>query len=294
MSKKYGLIWATSPYCFQTLERKLRQQSEKGWMIDKVGTLFARYKSCEPKKRSVQVIYDPDAVEYDVERSPYSQGLEEYISEAGWVKACDYFKQKIYYNEDPDAVPIETDDRLKLQSIKDSMRPTNLFGFVVIFLFAIFFGVFGDAVAGTFSSPGYLTFKAGFLAMALLPTYFLVSYVRYALWVHNSEVSLEAGGGLADGNGALILDWIMVAASLVLLLVFIIGSVQETGDTDEGMKMVIDFVTFFFILSIGRNLAIFLRDKLRGQGKKTGSWVVILFMFVIFLLLFTLRSFLLG
>ena len=58
--------------------------------------------------------------------------------------------------------------------------------------------------------------------------------------------------------------------------------------------MVINFVTFFFIISIGRNLAIFLRDKLRVQDKKTGSWVVILFMFAIFLLLFTLRDFLLG
>ena len=293
MSIKYSFNYFNS-YAFRALERKLLSESEKGWIVDKVGQFFIKYRSCEPKKRSVQVVFDPGASEYAPGVATETQELEEYISAAGWMKACDYFKQKIYYNEDPDAVPIETDDRLKLQSIKDSMRPTNLFGFVVIFLFAIFFGVFGDAVAGTFSSPGYLTIKAGFLAMALLPTYFLVSYVRYALWVHNSEVSLEAGGGLADGNGALILDWIIVATSLVLLLVFIIGSVQETGDTDEGMKMVINFVTFFFIISIGRNLAIFLRDKLRVQDKKTGSWVVILFMFAIFLLLFTLRDFLLG
>ncbi len=174
------------------------------------------------------------------------------------------------------------------------MGAENLFGFAVIFLFAIFFAVFGDAMAGVFSTPGCLSLKAGLLAMILLPMSFLVSYVRYALWVHNGEVSIEAGGGLADDSGSLIVEWILVAAALVLLVIFVVGSVQESGDPGPGVKAVISFVTYFLILSIGRNLAIRLRDRLRDRGKKSGPWPVIIFMFVAFLLLFTLRDFLLG
>ena len=143
MNTSYGLYPVGEPYLYDVLERKLEKRSEKGWMADYVGVFFIKYKKCEPKRRKVQIVYDPDNVEYQTEKSEYSQGLEYYIEDAGWMKACDYFKQKIYYNDDPDAVPIETDDRVKLETIKESMVGLGLITYWTLgfmFLFGLMFG----------------------------------------------------------------------------------------------------------------------------------------------------------
>ena len=294
MSRKYGLIWATSPYCFQTLERKLKKQSEKGWMIDKVGTLFARYKSCEPKKRSVQVIYDPDAVEYDVERSPYSQGLEEYISSAGWVKACDYFKQKIYYNDDPDAVPIETDEALRLESIKESMIGSNVAVLVTTVILAFLIGILWNVFSDILTAPGSFYVKGFPLILIMAVLYMPTTYLLFKLWVRKSEKSIEAGGGPADDRPTVIVDWIFLIATSILVLMIVISFISDSGNSGQGIKFVLEFVSFFLIVSIGRSLGLTIRNRLREHGKTGSTWIVYAAIFAVIFLLFTLREFLLG
>ncbi len=292
MNRKYGL-GISSPYCFRTLERKLKKESERGWMIDKIGILFTRYKSCEPKKRGVQIIFDAEASEYGVEKSPYSQGLEEYIDSSGWVKACDYFKQKVYYNEDPDAVPIETDEKIKLETIKDSMSVTTFIAVVTIFAFVLLAALFGDGFSGVFSSPGNLDIKVALLLLAMIPLYFLASCIRFQLWVKKSERNLEAGEGLADDTGALIIDWVFIVTAVILFIIFVISTFSAPGGSGEGIKAIIKFVTFFIIVAIGRDAALFVRDKLRESGKTESTWIVYAVSIVLFLILFSLREFLL-
>ncbi len=63
------------PYGFRALERKLTDESEKGWLVDKVGPFSIKYRSCLPKARCVQVIFDPGASEYAPGVDPETQGL---------------------------------------------------------------------------------------------------------------------------------------------------------------------------------------------------------------------------
>ena len=84
MNTSYGLYPIGEPYLYDVLERKLEKRSEKGWMADYVGVFFIKYKKCEPKHRKVQIVYDPDNVEYQTEKSEYSEGLEYYIEDAGY------------------------------------------------------------------------------------------------------------------------------------------------------------------------------------------------------------------
>ena len=81
MNTSYGLYPIGEPYLYDVLERKLEKRSEKGWMADYVGVFFIKYKKCEPKRRKVQIVYDPDNVGVLHRRCRLDEGLRLFQAE---------------------------------------------------------------------------------------------------------------------------------------------------------------------------------------------------------------------
>ena len=262
MNTSYGLYPIGEPYLYDVLERKLEKRSEKGWIADYVGVFFITYKKCEPKYRKVQIVYDPDNVEYQTEKSEYSEGLEYYIEDAGWVKACDYFKQKIYYNDDPDAVPIETDEREKLESIKESMVGLGLITYWTLgfmFLFGLMFG------GGLIRAIDHITLSGVVFAAAILcwPLYLLVSYIMYSLWEDKSVKNLELGLGLASTEPSHIASIVMVILVSAIMVLMIVSNLS--GDSSVSLlKQLLSFISLFLIMSVGRRVGVALKDRKAG------------------------------
>lgn len=286
MNTSYGLYPIGEPYLYDVLERKLEKRSEKGWMADYVGVFFIKYKKCEPKRRKVQIVYDPDNVEYQTEKSKYSRGLEYYIEDAGWLKACDYFKQKIYYNDDPDAVPIETDDRVKLETIKESMVGLGFLTFVVIVCTAFFLLMFGD---GLLAAIDHITFRTVLYASMFLalPVYMIVSYVMYSIWLEKCEKNLEAGLGLASTESSHIASIIMLVSITALAVLLVVSNVNVNPDT-PALRQVMSFLSFFIIVSAGRRVGVIMKER------KAGTAVTIAVMCIAFLILKVLFDFIIG
>ena len=259
MNTSYGLYPIGEPYLYDVLERKLEKRSEKGWMADYVGVFFIKYKKCEPKHRKVQIVYDPDNVEYQTEKSEYSEGLEYYIEDAGWVKACDYFKQKIYYNDDPDAVPVYTDDREKLESIKESMVGLGLITYWTLgfmFLFGLMFG------GGLIRAIDHITLSGVVFAAAILcwPLYLLVSYIMYSLWEDKSVKNLELGLGLASTEPSHIASIVMVVLASVTMVLMIVSNLSSDSSVSL-LKQLLSFISLFLIMSVGRRVGVALKDR---------------------------------
>ena len=262
MNTSYGLYPIGEPYLYDVLERKLEKRSEKGWMADYVGVFFIKYKKCEPKRRKVQIVYDPDNVEYQTEKSEYSQGLEYYIEDAGWMKACDYFKQKIYYNDDPDAVPVYTDDREKLESIKESMVGLGFFTYLTLifmFLFGLMFG------GGLIRAIDHITLSGVVFAAAILcwPLYLLVSYIMYSIWKDKSVKNPESGLGMASTEPSRIASIVMVILVSVIMVLMIVSNLS--GDSSVPLlKQLLSFISLFIIMSVGRRVGVALKDRKAG------------------------------
>lgn len=265
MNRSYGIYPFGEQYMYDVLERKLEKRSEKGWMADYVGVFFIRYKRVEPKRRKVQIVYDPENMEYWRNDSDYTQGLEDYVGSAGWVKACDYFKQKIYYNEDPDAVPIDTDERVRLENIKESMAPLGFFTFIAI-IGLLFVGLmFGDGIHWE-SFP----FNGFFLIFGLwaLPVYLLVDYIMYSLWLRKCEKNLQAGLGLVSSEPAHKVS-ILMTLSIFAALLFMLGYGLTSETPVYGMKQTIRIIMYFVILALARKTGVTLKD----HGSK--SWLTL-------------------
>jgi hypothetical protein len=255
-------------------------------MADYVGVFFIKYKKCEPKHRKVQIVYDPDNVEYQTEKSEYSQGLEYYIEDAGWMKACDYFKQKIYYNDDPDAVPIETDDRVKLETIKESMVGLGFLTFVVIACTAFFLLMFGN---GLLTAIGHITFRTVIYAAIFLalPMYLIVSYIMYSIWLEKCEKNLQLGLGLASAEPSHIASIIMIV-SVTILMGLLIASNANADPNIPALRQVLSFLSFFIIASVGRRVGVIMKEQ------KEGTAVTIVVMCIVFLILSVLFGFIIG
>ena len=246
-------------------------------MADYVGVFLIRYKQCEPKPRKVQIVYDPDNLEYKAEKSEYSQGLEDYIEYAGWVKACDYFKQKIYYNDDPDAVPVYTDDREKLESIKESMVGLGFLTYVTIIFMVLFGLLFGDGLIRAVDHISF--FGAVFLASILFwPLYMLVSYVMYSIWKDKSVENLEAGLGLASTEPSHVASIIMVVLAIILAVMMIIATTMNAGSPVILAKEILSFVSLFIIMSVGRRVGVALKDRNSGTIVTYVTMAVVFFL----------------
>lgn len=262
MKVSYGFYPIGEPYMYDVLERKLEKRSEKGWMADYVGVFLIRYKACEPKPRKVQIVYDPENVEYESERSEYTEGLEAYIEHAGWVKACDYFKQKIYYNDDLDAVPVYTDEREKLESIKESMVGLGFLTYATLVFMFLFGLLFGD---GLIRAVDHITLSGAVFALAIMmwPLYLLVSYIMYSIWKDKSVSNLDAGLGLASTEPSHIACIIMVVLALVLVVLMIMSNANSAAP-DTLIREVLGFASLFIIMAVGRRVGVALKSKNAG------------------------------
>lgn len=122
MKRKYELAdFALYDYAY--VQRHLEEMAAKGWRLDKAG-LFGiwRYAAAEPARVRYEVTYVPVGDMYNPWPREQELELEDYCAEAGWEKVAASGPMHIYCNEDPDAVPIETDERVRHQTIKASMK----------------------------------------------------------------------------------------------------------------------------------------------------------------------------
>ena len=116
------------------VERHLEKMAAKGWQFESVGSFFWKYKKTEPAKVKYSVTYIPEVSEFDPEPLEKQKDIEAYCEEAGWKKIGSWLQMQIFCSEKPDAVPIETDEELRLEFIGKSMKKNFLFSHTLLLL----------------------------------------------------------------------------------------------------------------------------------------------------------------
>ena len=85
----------------------LASMAEKGWMLESIVAWKWTYRRTEPRRLKFAVTYFAGAGYF----SP---------SPAGWQTAASWDQVQIFWSEDLDAVPLETDPETELQNIERS------------------------------------------------------------------------------------------------------------------------------------------------------------------------------
>ena len=191
----------------------LADMAAQGWMLEKLGAWSWRYRRTEPKKLRFAVTFFP-ASQFDPGPSEGLETYRDYCAAAGWILAADTAQVQIFYNEDENAVPIETDPAAEYANIRRCMKKSFLascWSLLAVSLFQVLFSlwrIWTDPV-DTLSSTASLSTLLDWLPLDLVLIWELARYYR---WQRRAKAAAESGAPLPDLRsvrwlGVLILVW---------------------------------------------------------------------------------------
>ena len=167
----------------------------KGWMIERMSNFGWVYHRIDPKPVKFAVSYYPKASEFDPEPTDEQKTFHEFCAHTGWKLACTSAQLQIFYNEQENPTPIETEPVLELQSIHASAKKSFIPSYLLLLLISIMCGglfvsgMLGDPI-GQLASPVKLFTGLCYLVLLILCVVELICYFR---WYHKAKKLAEQG-----------------------------------------------------------------------------------------------------
>lgn len=116
--KEIKKVWKQFHYreC-DALAAYLEEMALQGWHLETMG-LTLSFRKGVPKKVRYEIEVFPKASEFDLKPEPDTEEFTEYCLKAGWEFVCMHRRFCVFRTEDPDVVPIETDELQRFKNIK--------------------------------------------------------------------------------------------------------------------------------------------------------------------------------
>ena len=263
-------------YDYRGVEEHLSAMAAQGWRLEKASGSLWKYRRAEPASLRYAVTYNAGASRFEPGPTEGEQSLEELCAAAGWEKVSDCSKMQIYSTEDPAAVPLETDEALRLENIHRCMRKSFLPGNIAVLLLMLFIGrdfflalvtwdLYGMLKNNALLTAGVLCLAEAALQLCLLASYFL--------WRRRSRRSVEEGGTcLPAGCGsrwASLGMWVL----LVLLVAAFLLSELDRGHRGAVLYFAVYMAFFTLINILMRGTTALLRKK--GASKTSNiAWTL--------------------
>lgn len=260
------------------VEKHLEKMAAKGWQFDSIGSFGWKYRKAEPAKVKYSVTYIPEASEFDPEPLEKQKDMEAYCEEAGWKKVGNWMQMQIFYSENPDAVPIETDEGLRLEYIQKSMKKN----FLASHLLMLFVFLLNAVTQFNLAKNNWIEYLAdssrlwtcGIWLWGIMLLLFDVCY--YFNWLRKAKRAVEEGQSCPEPK--LYRHWNRIAWLVLLILMVGMFSSYTSGMV---WFMVGYLACFCLIILLVRKV----QQKLKQQGvSKSGN--VVLTVALCFLLTF--------
>ena len=256
-------------YDYRGVENHLSAMAAKGWRLEKAGNNFWKYRRAEPAQVRYAVTYSAGASQFNPGPTEGQESLAELCAAAGWEKVCDWFQMQIFSTEDPDAVPLETDEALRLQNIHRSLGKNFLLTNLILLLLGLFMSF---AFLGTlFVKPLRVLENSAslcsgplFVLVTLLEIYTLCHYYG---WRRRSRRSIEEGGPCAPINTRAYQR--LNRAGLVLVGLFVaVWLLTEVSRGGRGYALFFTVYIALFVLLVIliRGTTAFLRTRKVSKG----------------------------
>ena len=188
---------------YQGVERHLEAMAAKGWRLERIGNAFWRYRRSAPAQVSYAVTYVSDGSIFNPRPTDSQNRLDELCAAAGWEKVGDWAQMQIFVSEQPDPVPLETEDAVRIEAIHRSMKknflPSNyaLLAMPLLWLFIAFSNFRRDPLDFFSSSNDFFLILLSTLLLVLQG----VNLSAYYRWRRRSLTSVAHGGGCAATGG---------------------------------------------------------------------------------------------
>jgi len=258
------------------MERHLERMAADGWMLEKMSALFWTYRRIEPKKIRFSLSYYASISDFEPGPTEEQQEFNEFCAHAGWKLAASSVQMQVFYNENEDPVPIETDPMLELENLHRYAKKTALKTYRLLLLLALLMGV--TFIGSIFRDP------VRFLASAIdlfSGVWFVVAFVYalselggYSLWRRRAKAMAEQGEFLeTKGHG-----WLnrAILVFMILSLALYLMSIGNTGFQVYMIAFVVNIIAVILIVQAAKELM-----KRKGVAAGTNKTVTAVLSFAL-------------
>lgn len=251
------------------MAQRLEKRAEQGWLLERADNWWLRYRRSEPAELHYAVAFFPEATIFDAAPVEGQETYYDYCRAAGWEYVCSYGSIQYFRNFRPAPVPIETDEALKLKTLRRVMLRTVVLMNVVWLLLAVSwcFNLISSfrwsplSMVSQYSALGLAVITAAFLLHSLL------ELLRVGVWYLRSRWSVKRGGACARIRGSL-----QAAGDFSVLAIMLAG----LGASSVGQGW--GYLVFVLVYSVGFLLLLvvlraLLRHFKRLQFSNTASLV---------------------
>lgn len=257
----------------------LSKMAQRGWLIEKISNFGWTYRRIEPKELTFFVSYYPKASEFDPEPTEEQKMFHDFCKHTGWELAVTSAQMQIFYNEQENPVPIETDPVLEVETIRQAAKKSYLPNYFVLLAVSILNGslfisrLLGDPI-GVLSSASSLFSGFVWIILFLLC---MVELCGYVIWYSKAKKAAELGEFLETPGFSQLQRFMLavVLAGLVywLITVVIFGSAMLRV---VGLSMMLYVAALIFLVNALKQLL-----KNKKVSKDVNRFVTLLSCFVL-------------
>lgn len=186
----------TAIYDYQRIQDHLTDMAADGWRLDKINVFGVwRYRRSYPADVRYEVTYAPTGSAFNSRPTTEEEALAELCAEAGWEKVASIGPMYIYCNENVDAVPLETDELSRIQTIRKALKK-NFVGsrLLMMVMFTLNFCMQLSTLlrypARTLATPLVINTIVGLFCIVTLYGIDLLGYYR---WLNRTEDAIRDG-----------------------------------------------------------------------------------------------------
>lgn len=211
------------------MQEYFEQKALEGWRLCK-REMFSKwvFKRIEPKKLHYAITYLPQFSNED--SFLLSESKKEYLdfcAEHGWQFACVYKNMVVFYNEEEDPVPFETDPEVELSAIHKSMLKRCLPKSIVALVISL-----AIIISLLFTDISSNVKALGLAILLMIPLATVAEYVSYLSW-RKKALAAAAIGEFTKSNTidkfiVAVANAVFVAAVAVVVIKSVMNNAWET------------------------------------------------------------------
>ena len=217
-------------YDYTGMALHLSKMAQRGWLVEKVSNFGWTYRRIDPKKLTFFISYFPKASEFDPEPTEEQKMFHDFCRHTGWVLAATSAQMQIFYNEQENPAPIETEPVLEVETIHRAAKKSFLPGFFGLLAISLLNGslliprLLRDPIEVLSSSANLF---AGF-AYAMLFLQCMIELCGYFIWHSKAKKAAKRGefteSFRSSGIHRVILAVVLVGFACWFLTLIMLGS----------------------------------------------------------------------
>ncbi len=176
------------------MEKHLEKMARKGWMLEEISNTTWRYRKIEPKELHFSVSFDTRASEFEPEPTEEQMIFQEFCQRSGWKLAAASGRMQIFYNEEEDPLPIQTDPEMEVRMV-DKRARRMVPAYLILLVLGFFVG--GSWCYSLIHTPIKLLTTPGSTFMGLcwlgLFVYSVTDLITYFAWRRRALAAAQRG-----------------------------------------------------------------------------------------------------